>query len=70
MITKCAVWTFIYGRKQSSRQWNIKFRQGIISVGFDMMEEEHCMCVKGSKEYFVVLSYIDDILLAETSGRC
>ncbi|KAH9685886.1 hypothetical protein KPL70_014146 [Citrus sinensis] len=55
----------IYGLKQSSRQWNLKFHQAVISYGFRMIEEDHCAYVKRSKDDFAIFSlYVDDILLA------
>ena len=64
----CKLKRSIYGLKQFSRQWNLKFHQAIISYGFKMIEEDHCVYVKRSKDYFVILSlYVDDILLAANS---
>ena len=55
----------IYGFKQASRQWNIKFHQAIQRDGFTMMEEDHCVYLKRSSDGFVILSlYVDDILIA------
>ena len=54
----------IYGLKQASRQWNIKFHHVVLKDGFKMMEEDHCMYLKHSNNGFVILSlYVDDILL-------
>ena len=38
----------IYGLKQASRQWNIKFHHAVLNDGFKMMEEDHCMYLKRS----------------------
>ena len=55
----------IYGLKQSSRQWYLRFHQSIISCDFQMIDEEHCVYVKRSNNKFVILSlYVDDILFA------
>ena len=52
----------IYGLKQSSRQWNLKFHQATLESGFTMMEEDHCMYIKHSNNYFIILSlYVDDM---------
>jgi hypothetical protein len=60
----CKLKRSIYGLKQSSRQWYLRFHQAIISNGFKMIEEDHCVHVKRSKGIFVILSlYVDDILL-------
>ncbi|OMO52435.1 reverse transcriptase [Corchorus capsularis] len=61
----CKLKRSIYGLKQSSRQWYLRFHQAIIQNGFEMIEEDHCVYVKRSKGSFVILSlYVDDILLA------
>ena len=39
----CKLKRSIYGLKQASRQWNIKFHQAIQRDGFTMMEEDHCV---------------------------
>ncbi|KAK9098657.1 hypothetical protein Syun_025702 [Stephania yunnanensis] len=61
----CRLLRSIYGLKQSSRQWYIRFHQAIISYDFVMIDEDHCVYVKRSNSKFVILSlYVDDILLA------
>ena len=37
----CKLKRSIYGLKQASRQWNVKFHQAILKDGFTMMEEDH-----------------------------
>ena len=60
----CKLRKSIYGLKQSSRQWYIKFHNDIISFGFQMIEEDHCVYLKRSKKSFVILSlYVDDVLI-------
>ncbi|XP_048496247.1 retrovirus-related Pol polyprotein from transposon TNT 1-94 [Beta vulgaris subsp. vulgaris] len=53
----------IYGLKQASRSWNLRFNQVIKEFGFIRNEEEYCVYkkVSGSKIAFLVL-YVDDIL--------
>ena len=61
----CRLKRSIYGLKQSSRQWNFRFHHAITSVGFEMIEEDHCVYLKRSKKSVLILSlYVDDILLA------
>ena len=61
----CRLKRSIYGLKQASRQWYFKFHKAIISIGFEMMEEDHCVYVKRSRKSLLILSlYVDDILLA------
>ncbi|KAK4390355.1 Retrovirus-related Pol polyprotein from transposon TNT 1-94 [Sesamum angolense] len=61
----CRLKRSIYGLKQSSRQWYYRFHRAITSIGFTMIEEDHCVYVKRSVKNFLILSlYVDDILLA------
>ena len=55
----------IYGLKQASRQWYLKFHEVITSFGFEENIMDKCIYqkVSGSKICFLVL-YVDDILLA------
>ena len=60
----CKLKRSIYGLKQSSRQWYFKFHDSIISHGFEMIEEDHCVYRKRSKRSVLILSlYVDDILI-------
>ena len=61
----CKLQRSIYGLKQSSRQWYLRFHRAITSNEFTMIDEDHCVYVKRSKDSFLILSlYVDDILLA------
>ena len=61
----CKLKRSIYGLKQASRQWNLKFYQAMLKYGFTMMEEDHCVYIKCSNNHFIILSlYVDDILIA------
>ena len=61
----CKLNKSIYGLKQSSRQWYKKFHNIIMSNGFSMCYEDHCVYIKRSKHKFMLLSlYVDHILLA------
>ena len=64
----CKLKRSIYGLKQFSRQWNFKFHQVVVSYGFKIVEEDHCVYVKRSKDDFTILSlYVDDILFVANS---
>ncbi|WJZ97236.1 hypothetical protein VitviT2T_015857 [Vitis vinifera] len=54
----------IYGLKQASRSWNIRFNEAIKSYGFEQNLGEPCVYkqIGGDKVVFLVL-YVDDILL-------
>ena len=60
----CKLKKSIYGLKQASRSWNIRFDEVIKSFGFIKNLDEPCVYkkVSGSAIAFLVL-YVDDILL-------
>jgi hypothetical protein len=62
---ECRLRKSIYGLKQASRQWNLKFDQVIKRFGFRENDKDSCIYVKfkGGKLVILVL-YVDDILLA------
>ncbi|TYK03188.1 gag/pol protein [Cucumis melo var. makuwa] len=62
----CKLNRSIYGFKQASRSWNIRFDTAIKSYGFDQNVDEPCVYKKNNKGKvaFLVL-YVDDILLIE-----
>ena len=60
----CKLKKSIYGLKQASRSWNIRFDQAIKSYGFEQNLDESCVYKRcnGNVVIFLVL-YVDDILL-------
>ncbi|KAD4585663.1 hypothetical protein E3N88_23264 [Mikania micrantha] len=60
----CKLNKSIYGLKQASRYWNLRFDQKIKEFGFIKNEDEPCVCKKasGSTISFLIL-YVDDILI-------
>jgi hypothetical protein len=60
----CRLMKSIYGLKQASRSWNLRFDEEVKSFGFLKNEKEPCVYkkVSGSTLMFLVL-YVDDILL-------
>ena len=62
----CKLKKSIYGLKQASRSWNIRFDKTIKEFDFIKNEDEPCVYKKtsGSAIVFLVL-YVDDILLIE-----
>ena len=60
----CKLKKSIYGLKQASRSWNIRFDTAIKSYGFEQNVDEPCVYKKvvNSIIAFLVL-YVDDILL-------
>ena len=66
----CKLKQSIYGLKQSSRQWYLRFHRAILSNGFTMIKEDHCVYTKRSKGSFIILSlYVDNILLADNDAE-
>jgi len=63
----CRLKKSIYGLKQASRQWYLKFDETIRSFGFEENIEDNCIYAKfkNGKFIFLVL-YIDDILLVSS----
>ena len=63
----CKLKKSIYGLKQASRQWYLKFHNVISSFGFTKNIMDQCIFhkISGSKIIFLVL-YVDDILLASS----
>ena len=60
----CKLQRSIYGLKQASRSWNIRFDEAVKSYGFDQNIDEPCVYKykKEEKVVFLIL-YVDDILL-------
>ena len=60
----CKLKRSIYGLKQASRSWNLRFNEKIKEFGFIKNEDEPCVFKKasGSIVTFLVL-YVDDILI-------
>ena len=61
----CKLKKSIYGLKQASRQWYIKFDEVIIRNGFIENVVDRCIYMKVNESSFIFLVlYVDDILLA------
>ncbi|KAK8585371.1 hypothetical protein V6N13_076245 [Hibiscus sabdariffa] len=60
----CKLQRSIYGLKQASRSWNLRFKDAIKEFGFIRNEDEPCVYKKfsGSIVSFLIL-YVDDILI-------
>ena len=60
----CKLQKSIYGLKQTSRSWNIKFDQSVKSFGFIQCPDEPCVYKRRNENVVVFLVlYVDDILL-------
>jgi hypothetical protein len=61
----CKLKKSIYGLKQASRQWHLKFDEVIKKFGFIENQVNNYICIKTKGSMFIILVlYVDDILLA------
>jgi hypothetical protein len=63
----CSLNKLIYGLKQASRQWYLKFNKMIKEFGFKENVEDNCVYAKFKNgKYIFLILYVDDILLASS----
>ena len=61
----CKLKRSIYGLKQASRQWYLKFHDIVTSYGFQENVVDQCIYLRVSgSRYIILVLYVDDILLA------
>ncbi|MCQ7012854.1 hypothetical protein M9Y11_18445, partial [Clostridioides difficile] len=66
----CKLKKSIYGLKQASRSWNIRFDEVIQSYGFTQCPDEQCVYRRRDENVVVFLVlYVDDILLIGNSKK-
>jgi hypothetical protein len=66
----CHLTKSIYGLKQASRQWYLKFDETIRNFGFKENEEDNYIYAKFKNRKFIFLViYVDDILLASSDAH-
>jgi hypothetical protein len=64
---RCHLKKSIYGLKQASSQWYLKFNETIRNFGFKENEEENCIYAKfRNRKFIFLILYVDDILLASS----
>ena len=67
---RCRLKNSIYGLKQASRQWYLKFNETVRKFGFKENEADNCIYAKFKNEKFIFhVMYVYDILLARRSVR-
>lgn len=60
----CKLQRSIYGLKQASRSWNLRFDEKIKECGFTQNQDEPCVYIRASRSTVVFLIlYVNDILL-------
>jgi hypothetical protein len=63
----CCLKKSIYGFKQASRQWYLKFNRTIRNFRFKENIEDNCVYAKSKNgKYIFLILYVDDILLASS----
>ena len=63
----CRLKKFIYGLKQASRQWYLKFDETIMKFGFKENEGDNCIYAKfKSGKFIFLILYVDDMLLGSS----
>jgi hypothetical protein len=63
---RCYLRKSIYGLKQVSRQWYLKFDENIRSFGFKNEEDNYIYAKFRSGKFIFLILYVDDILLASS----
>ena len=64
----CKLKKSLYGLKQASRQWYIKFDEVIRNFGFSENKVDNCIYIKfKGKDFTILVLYVDDILLASSN---
>ena len=63
----CRLKKYIYGLKQASRQWYLKFHSVVASYGFVENKVDQCIyCKVSGRKFIFLILYVDDILLASS----
>ncbi|CAA7046103.1 unnamed protein product [Microthlaspi erraticum] len=64
----CRLKKSLYGLKQASRQWFIKFSSVLLRLGFKKSHADHTLFVKNEGGIYVaVLVYVDDIIITSNN---
>ena len=62
--------SLLYGLKQSSRQWYLKFHEAIMKIGFKVSPLDHCVYIYNDNDKLIILPlYVDNILLTRNCSK-
>lgn len=65
----CKLNRSIYGLKQSPRCWNFVLDEQLKRMGFEQTTSDPCIYTAAKGEIFLIIVYVDDILLAGKSDK-
>ncbi|CAM8976460.1 unnamed protein product [Rhodiola kirilowii] len=66
----CRLIKSLYGLKQASRQWFVKFNEALIAFGFqNSLNDYSLFTLSRDGAFLVLLVYVDDVLLTGTSDQ-
>lgn len=66
----CKLNKSLYGLKQASRQWFLKFSASLLSLGFQSLHSDHTLFIRNvNGKYVAVLVYVDDIVIASNDNE-
>ncbi|MCO5583142.1 hypothetical protein L7F22_037050 [Adiantum nelumboides] len=67
----CRLCKALYGIKQGSRQWYLKFDKYMQSQGYERSKEDHCLYTRKLSDgsLIILILYVDDMLIARGKSK-